>query len=499
MSTPTMTTTPFTVVSVPEMRRVRRIHFVGIGGAGMGGIAEVLLNQGYEVSGSDLAENANTTRLRELGATVMLGHAKANVQGADVIVVSSAIRPDNEELVAAKEAFIPQVRRAEMLAELMRFRHGIAVAGTHGKTTTTSLLASVFGEAELDPTFVIGGLLNSAGSNARLGSSKYLIAEADESDASFLHLQPMVAVVTNIEADHMDTYGGDFNRLLDTYIDFLHNLPFYGLAVMCIDDPVIRELLPRVGRQLLTYGFSEDADVRATDYKQASGQSHFKVHRKDREPLAVTVNLPGRHNVLNALAAIAVATDEGIDDQAIQAALQQFGGIGRRFQLLGTYPSERDGEQGDVMLIDDYGHHPTEVAATIAAARAGWPEHRIVMAFQPHRFSRTRDLYDDFVSVLSEVDVLLLLDVYSAGEAPVQGADSRALAKSLRMRGKVEPIYVGDRGELMRVLADILQPNDMLLAQGAGNIGAIARDLAATELQPDALREAGQAFKESQA
>ncbi len=498
MSAATMTTTPFTVVSVPEMRRVRRIHFVGIGGAGMGGIAEVLLNQGYEISGSDLAENANTKRLQELGATVFIGHAAANVEGADVIVVSSAIRADNEELVAAKAAFIPQVRRAEMLAELMRFRHGIAVAGTHGKTTTTSLLASVFGEAELDPTFVIGGLLNSAGSNARLGSSKYLIAEADESDASFLHLQPMVAVVTNIEADHMDTYGGDFNRLLDTYIDFLHNLPFYGLAVMCIDDPVVRELLPRVGRQLLTYGFSEDADVRASDYRQASGQSHFNVHRKGHEPLAVTVNLPGRHNVLNALAAIAVATDEGIDDEAIQAALLQFGGIGRRFQLLGNFASERDNAHGEVMLIDDYGHHPTEVAATIAAARAGWPEHRIVMAFQPHRFSRTRDLYDDFVSVLSEVDVLLLLDVYSAGEAPVQGADSRALAKSLRMRGKVEPIYVGDRGELMRVLADILQPNDMLLAQGAGNIGAIARDLAATELQPDALREAGQAFKEAQ-
>ncbi len=497
MSAATTTTTPFTVVSVPEMRRVRRIHFVGIGGAGMGGIAEVLLNQGYEISGSDLAENANTKRLQELGATVFIGHAAANVEGADVIVVSSAIRADNEELVAAKAAFIPQVRRAEMLAELMRFRHGIAVAGTHGKTTTTSLLASVFGEAELDPTFVIGGLLNSAGSNARLGSSKYLIAEADESDASFLHLQPMVAVVTNIEADHMDTYGGDFNRLLDTYIDFLHNLPFYGLAVMCIDDPVVRELLPRVGRQLLTYGFSEDADVRASDYRQVSGQSHFNVHRKGHEPLAVTVNLPGQHNVLNALAAIAVATDEGIDDEAIQAALEQFGGIGRRFQLLGSFACERDDARGEVMLIDDYGHHPTEVAATIAAARAGWPEHRIVMAFQPHRFSRTRDLYDDFVSVLSEADVLLLLDVYSAGEAPVQGADSRALAKSLRMRGKVEPIYVGDRGELMRVLADILQPNDMLLAQGAGNIGAIARDLAATELQPEALREAGQAFKEA--
>ncbi|RUO62483.1 UDP-N-acetylmuramate--L-alanine ligase [Pseudidiomarina insulisalsae] len=499
MTTAATTTTPFTVVSVPEMRRVRRIHFVGIGGAGMGGIAEVLLNQGYEITGSDLAENANTDRLRSLGAKVFIGHSASNVEGADVIVVSSAIRADNEELQAAQAAFIPQVRRAEMLAELMRFRHGIAVAGTHGKTTTTSLLASVFGEGQLDPTFVIGGLLNSAGSNARLGSSKYLIAEADESDASFLHLQPMVAVVTNIEADHMDTYGGDFNRLLDTYIDFLHNLPFYGLAVMCVDDPVVRELLPRIGRQFITYGFSDDADVRGSDYQQRSGRSQFTVHRKGREPLQVTVNLPGRHNALNALAAIAVATDEGIEDDAMQRALEQFGGIGRRFQLLGDYPLERESAKGQVMLIDDYGHHPTEVAATIAAARAGWPDHRLVMAFQPHRFSRTRDLYDEFVSVLSEVDVLLLLDVYSAGEAPVQGADSRALSKSLRMRGKVEPIYVGDRGELMQVLADILQPNDMLLAQGAGNIGAIAKDLAGTELQPDALRSAGQQFKETQA
>ncbi len=491
-------TTPFTVVSVPEMRRVRRIHFVGIGGAGMGGIAEVLLNQGYEITGSDLAENANTQRLREFGATIFIGHQAANVEGADVIVVSSAIKPDNAELEAAQRAFIPQVRRAEMLAELMRFRHGIAVAGTHGKTTTTSLLASIFAEAELDPTFVIGGLLNSAGSNARLGSSKYLIAEADESDASFLHLQPMVAVVTNIEADHMDTYGGDFNRMLDTYIDFLHNLPFYGLAVMCVDDPVIRQLLPRIGRQFTTYGFSDDADIRGADYHQQSGQSHFNVHRKNRAPLPVTVNLPGEHNVLNALAAIAVATDEDVDDAAIQRALEQFGGIGRRFQILGQYAMHRESMAGEVMLVDDYGHHPTEVAATIAAARAGWPNHRLVMAFQPHRFSRTRDLYDEFVSVLAEVDVVLLLDVYSAGEAPVQGADSRSLAKSLRLRGKVESIYVGDRGELMKVLADLIQPMDMVLAQGAGNIGAIARDLETTQLQPAALRDAGQSYAEEQ-
>lgn len=485
-------------VQVPEMRRVRRIHFVGIGGAGMGGIAEVLLNQGYVISGSDIGDNANTQRLQSLGAHIFLGHDASHVSAADVVVVSSAIAADNAELVAAKAAFIPIVRRAEMLAELMRFRHGIAVAGTHGKTTTTSLLASIFAEAELDPTFVIGGLLNSAGSNARLGSSKYLIAEADESDASFLHLQPMVSVVTNIEADHMDTYGGDFNRMLDTYIDFLHNLPFYGLAVMCVDDPVIRELLPRVGRQLTTYGFSDDADVRGSDYQQQSGESRFVVHRNDREPMAVTVNLPGRHNALNALAAIAVATDEGIEDAAIQRALQQFGGIGRRFQRLGDFPCTTEEATGAVMLVDDYGHHPTEVAATIAAARAGWPEHRLVMAFQPHRYSRTRDLYDEFVSVLADVDVLLLLDVYSAGEAPVQGADSRALTKSLRLRGKAEPIYVGDRGQLMRVLADILRPNDLVLTQGAGNIGAIARELVLTQLEPQALRAAAATYEGSQ-
>ncbi|RUO71016.1 UDP-N-acetylmuramate--L-alanine ligase [Pseudidiomarina salinarum] len=480
---------PFTVVSVPEMRRVRRIHFVGIGGAGMGGIAEVLLNQGYEIAGSDIAENANTRRLRNFGAHIFIGHAASNVKGADVIVVSSAIAASNPELIAAQEAFIPQVRRAEMLAELMRFRHGVAVAGTHGKTTTTSLIASIFAEGELDPTFVIGGLLNSAGTNARLGTSKYLIAEADESDASFLHLQPMVSVVTNIEADHMDTYGGDFNKLLDTYIEFLHNLPFYGLAVMCVDDPVVRELLPRVGRQLVTYGFSDDADVRGSDYRQTGGQSHFVVHRRDRQPLSVTVNLPGRHNVLNALAAIAVATDEGLNDAAITRALSKFGGIGRRFQHLGSYPLERDEARGDVMLVDDYGHHPSEVAATIAAARAGWPQRRLVMAFQPHRYSRTRDLYDDFVQVLAQVDVLLLLDVYSAGEAPVSGADSRSLARSLRMRGQVEPIYAGSRSELMAALADIVRPGDLVLAQGAGNIGTLAQELQQSALQPEVLRE----------
>ncbi len=480
---------PFTIINVPEMRRVRRIHFVGIGGAGMGGIAEVLLNQGYTITGSDIAENATTERLRSFGAQVFIGHAASNIENANVVVVSSAIKPDNPELVAAQELFIPQVGRAQMLAELMRFRHGVAISGTHGKTTTTSLIASVMAEADLDPTFVIGGLLNSAGSNARLGSSKYLIAEADESDASFLHLQPMVSVVTNIEPDHMDTYGGDFEKMKETYIDFLHNLPFYGLVVACIDDPVVRELMPKIGRQILAYGFSDDADVRATDYKQEGEKSHFVVHRNGHEPLAVTVNLPGRHNALNALAAIAVATDEGVDDSAIVSALAKFEGIGRRFQHLGAFPCQHQDESGDVILIDDYGHHPSEVLATIEAARAGWPDRRLVMAYQPHRFSRTRDLFDDFVNVLGQVDVLLLLDVFAAGETPISGADSRALARALRLRGQNEPIYVGERAELYQVLAEIIRPDDMVMAQGAGNIGAIAKTLKTAELQPFALRE----------
>ena len=480
---------PFTIVNVPEMRRVQRIHFVGIGGAGMAGIAEVLLNQGYQISGSDIAENANTERLRCLGATVVLGHMANNIEGASVVVVSSAIKADNAELVAAHQLRVPVVRRAEMLAELMRFRHGIAVAGTHGKTTTTSLVASIFAEAGRDPTFVIGGLLNSAGSNARLGNSKYLIAEADESDASFLHLQPMVAIVTNIEADHMDTYEGDFSKLLDTYVEFLHNLPFYGLAVMCTDDPVVAELIPRIGRQAITYGFNEQADVRAVDYQQSGGQSRFTVLRDGHEPLAVVLNLPGRHNVLNALAAVAVATDEGVPDAALQRALDKFEGIGRRFQHYGQFvvpqwPADKKA-RGSVMLVDDYGHHPSEVEATIKAAREGWPEKRLVMAFQPHRYSRTRDLYEDFVNVLSQVDSLLLLEVYSAGEAAVTGADSRSLSRSIRQRGQVEPVYVSSPDELVNVIGDMLEPNDLLLTQGAGNIGALAKRLAFDVLEQE--------------
>lgn len=472
---------------VPEMRRVKRIHFVGIGGAGMAGIAEVLLNQGYQISGSDIAENGNTVRLTELGASIRLGHAAEHVHGANVVVVSSAVKADNPELEEAKAHLIPVVRRAEMLAELMRFRHGIAVAGTHGKTTTTSLIASIFAAADRDPTFVIGGLLNSAGANARLGSSKYLVAEADESDASFLHLQPMVSVVTNIEVDHIDTYGGDFSRMQDTFVDFLQNLPFYGLAVMCVDDPVIKNLLSRVGRQIITYGFSEEADVRAIDYVQTGNQSRFTVLRAGKAPLQLALNLPGEHNVLNSLAAIAVATDEGIDDAAIEQALLNFEGIGRRFQHYGTYPLG----SGDVMLVDDYGHHPTEVAATIAAVRSGWPERRLVMCFQPHRYSRTRDLYEDFVDVLGETDSLLMLEVYGAGEEPVAGADSRSLCRSLRQQAGLEPIYVKRPEELASRLADIIQPGDLVLTQGAGNVGALARLLHKTELQPQALLEQG--------
>ncbi|MCC2616453.1 UDP-N-acetylmuramate--L-alanine ligase [Aestuariibacter halophilus] len=473
---------------VPEMRRIKHIHFIGIGGAGMGGIAEVLLNEGYAVSGSDQQRNAMTARLEGKGARVYLGHQAAHVQHAHVVVVSSAIDPTNPEVKAAQEARIPVIRRAEMLAELMRFRHGIAVAGTHGKTTTTSLLATIFAEANLDPTFVIGGLLNSAGTNARLGSSRYLIAEADESDASFVHLQPMVSIVTNIEADHMDTYDGDFRRMLDTYVEFLHNLPFYGLAVLCGDDPVINQLLPEIGRQYLTYGFSEQVDVRAVDVSHGFNHSEFTVQRHNKPALKVRLNMPGKHNILNALAAIAVATDEGIDDAAIASALAAFEGIGRRFEVLGEFETGR----GKAILVDDYGHHPTEVAATIAAARSNWPERRLVMAYQPHRFTRTRDLYEDFVKVLSGVDALLLLEVYSAGEAPIEGADSKALCRSIRQRGQVEPIYVAKPEELPALLAEHLKDGDIVMTQGAGNIGMLAKQLQQMQLSISQLTQENQ-------
>lgn len=470
---------------VPEMRRIKQIHFIGIGGAGMGGIAEVLLNEGYRITGSDQQSNSMTQRLEQKGAVIFLGHKESNVEHANVVVVSSAIDHSNPEIIAATRARTPVIRRAEMLAELMRFRHGIAVAGTHGKTTTTSLLATIFAQAELDPTFVIGGLLNSAGTNAKLGSSRYLIAEADESDASFVHLQPMVSIVTNIEADHMDTYDGDFQRMQDTYLDFLHNLPFYGLAVLCIDDPVIRKMIPTIGRKIVTYGVSPDADVRAENVRLGFNQSQFSVLRDSHPALEVQLNIAGKHNVLNALAAIAVATDEGLEDKAIVDALAAFEGIGRRFEQLGEF----DTGDGTVTLIDDYGHHPTEVEATIAVARNNWPEQRIVMAYQPHRYTRTRDLYEDFVRVLSQVDVLLLLEVYSAGEKPIEGADSKSLCRSIRQRGQIEPIYVASKEELPALLADTLQHNDILMTQGAGNIGQIAKQLQSMQLNKQKLYE----------
>ncbi|MBY6107810.1 UDP-N-acetylmuramate--L-alanine ligase [Ferrimonas balearica] len=468
----------------PGMGRVKRIHFVGIGGAGMGGIAEVLANEGYQVSGSDIAQNPVTERLVQAGAVVHIGHSAEWVEDADVVVVSTAIREENPEIRAARELRIPVVRRAEMLAELMRFRHGIAVAGTHGKTTTTSLTASLFGQGGLDPTFVIGGKLNSAGTNAQLGLGRYLVAEADESDASFLHLQPMISVVTNIEPDHMDTYGGDINKLYDTFVDFLHNLPFYGVAVLCLDDPGVQVILPRVGRRIVTYGFHPDADVRAEDFVQVGTRTQFTLHRPNRDPLPLVLNLPGRHNVQNALAAIAVAMEEGVEDDAIEAALDQFQGIGRRFQQYGEF----DTGGGKVLLVDDYGHHPSEVAVTIKAARASWPDRRLVMVFQPHRFSRTRDLYDDFCAVLAEVDCLLLMEVYSAGEDLIPGADSRALCRSIRQRG-IDPVYVPGPEGLPALLADQLQDGDVVLTQGAGNIGALAKDLAQMGLSVNKMKQ----------
>lgn len=457
-----------------RMRRINRIHFVGIGGVGMGGIAEVLLNLGYRVQGSDLKESTVTRRLGKLGATVMLGHDPANLEHADVVVVSSAVPADNPEVVAARELRIPIVKRAEMLAELMRFRYGIAVAGTHGKTTTTSLIASVLAEGGEDPTFVIGGQLNSAGTNARLGASRYLVAEADESDASFIHLQPMLAVVTNVDADHLPAYGGDFDRLQQGFVDFVHNLPFYGLAVVCADDPGVRRIAPRVHRSLLTYGSCADADVRAHGISLDGVASTFEVTRPDTaESLHIRLNLPGEHNVRNALAAIAVAHELGISDDAVRSALSHFEGIGRRMQSLGEVVTSK----GRVTLIDDYGHHPTEIAATLAAARAGWPGRRLVVVFQPHRYTRTRDLLDDFAKVLSGTDVLVLTEVYAAGEAPISGADGRAIARAVRSRGRVEPILVDDLNKVPKAVLRVLADGDVVLTLGAGSIGTLASEL----------------------
>jgi UDP-N-acetylmuramate--alanine ligase len=466
-----------TAAAQPQgMGRVRRVHFVGVGGAGMSGIAEVLHNLGYAVSGSDMRENAVTRRLAEMGVQVFIGHDAGHVADCDVVVVSTAIPAENPEILAAREHRIPVVPRAEMLAELMRFRFGIGVAGTHGKTTTTSLTASLLAEGGLDPTFVIGGQLNSAASHAQLGKGYYLVAEADESDASFLYLQPSMAVVTNIDADHLSTYEGDFERLRQTFIDYLHHLPFYGLAVLCLDDPQVRSILEEVTRPVITYGIDTAADVRASQLRQEGLQTHFMVERPGHaQAMAVTLNLPGRHNVLNALAAIAIATELGVSDAAMQRALAEFQGIGRRFHLVGEIPAPA----GRVLLVDDYAHHPREIAPTLAAARAGWPGRRLVVVFQPHRYTRTHDLFDDFIEVLSAVDVLLLCEVYAAGENPISGADGRALARGIRARGQVDPVFVADLATLPAVLGDILQDGDILLTLGAGDIGSVSARLAA--------------------
>ncbi len=456
-------------------RRIKQVHFVGIGGAGMGGIAEVLANIGYQITGSDLAENPMTERLASLGAKIFKGHAKENIDGANVVVVSSAVSDDNPEVKAAKEQNIPVVPRAEMLAEIMRFSNGIAVAGTHGKTTTTSLVTSLLAEGGLDPTFVIGGKLNSTASNSRLGTGEYLVAEADESDASFLLLQPMISVVTNIDADHLSTYDNDFEKLKSTFVDFLHHLPFYGLAILCVDDDNVCDILPKITRTIVTYGIHFDADIRAKNVRYDSTQSFFTVERTNKSTLDVTLNMPGEHNVQNALAAIAIATELGVSDADILSGLDKFQGVGRRFQCYG----EMQTQQGSVMLVDDYGHHPTEMKATMKAVRSAWPDRRMVVLFQPHRYTRTRDLFEDFSEVLSEPDVLVLMDIYAASEEPIAGADGRSLARAIRNRGKVDPIFVSNQDDVVDVLEKQLKDGDVLLTLGAGSVGAISADLPA--------------------
>jgi UDP-N-acetylmuramate--alanine ligase len=456
------------------MRRIRRVHFVGIAGAGMSGIAEVLVNQGFEVSGSDLAENRTSNHLRGLGIEVFKDHDASQVEGADVLVISSAVPEHNPEVLAARELRIPVVPRAEMLAELMRFRRGIAVAGTHGKTTTTSLTTSLLAEAGMDPTFVIGGLLNAWGSNARLGTGKYLVAEADESDGSFLLLQPVVALVTNIDRDHLESYDNSFDNLKKAFLEFLHHLPFYGAAVLCLDDEYVAEMLPSVTRAVVTYGLAEEADIRGSDISQDGRMMHFNVHLpNDARALPVSLNLPGDHNVRNALGAIAVAWELGVDIEAVIGSLAEFKGIGRRFAEVGHF----DIAGREVTVIEDYAHHPSELAATMSAARNGWPERRIVTVFQPHRFSRTNDLFDEFSQVLADSDVLVLTDIYSAGEKPIDGVDSGALCQSVRARGRVNPVLISSVSDLPSELPLMLEDGDLVLLLGAGNIGQVAQEI----------------------
>ncbi len=456
------------------MQGFRRVHFIGIGGVGMSGIAEVLHTLGYDVSGSDRVRSPATERLAGMGVKVAIGHDAAHVARVDAVVVSSAIKPDNPELVAAEARRIPVVPRAEMLGELMRFRRGIAVAGSHGKTTTTSLTASVLAEAGYDPTFVIGGQLLSAGANARLGAGAYLVAEADESDGSFLKLSPVVAVITNIDADHLDHYHGDFAELKQAFADFLHRLPFYGLAVLCVDDPDVAELAQRTPRSTLTYAIEHPADVRAANLRAEGARMHFDLLLPDQPGLPVTLNLPGRHNVLDALAAATIGWHLGVEPFAIARALERFQGVGRRFHINGELPID----DGKVLLIDDYGHHPREIEAAMQAARDGWPGRRLVIVFQPHRYTRTRDLMDDFASVLCEADALVLSEVYPAGEAQIAGADGRALARAVRARGKVDPVFIEHPRELQQTLPALLRDGDLVLLLGAGDIGAVAGELA---------------------
>ena len=452
--------------------KVKNIHFVGIGGSGMSGIAEVLVNLGFGVSGSDLADNATTRRLAGLGVRIMTGHATVNVGSADAVVVSTAVAADNPEVQAARERHVPIVPRAQMLAELMRLKQGIAIAGTHGKTTTTSLVASIMAEGGMDPTFVIGGRLNAAGANARLGSGDFIVAEADESDASFLFLSPVISIVTNIDADHMETYGHDFGRLKQAFVDFLQRLPFYGVAVLCADDANVREIMPQISKQIVSYGLDPSANVRAENVVAAAGQMRFDCVRVNGSVsrFPVVLNLPGMHNVLNALAAIAVAAEVGVPDPVIAKALSEFRGVGRRFQRYGEVPLASG---GSFTLVDDYGHHPVEMRATIAAARGAFPGRRLMLAFQPHRYSRTRDCFEDFIGVLTGVDVLALAEVYAAGEAPIVAADGRALARALRVAGKVEPVFVEDIADMPQAILDIARDGDVVITMGAGSIGAV--------------------------
>lgn len=452
-------------------RRIKQVHFVGIGGSGMGGIAEVMVNLGYKVCGSDMQQNAITQKLVALGATIYQQHVASNINGADVVVMSSAVKESNPEIVAAREQRIPVIPRAEMLAELMRFRYGIAIAGTHGKTTTTSLVASILATAEMDPTFIVGGRVNSFASHSKLGAGQYLVAEADESDASFLHLQPIMSVVTNIDSDHLSAYDGDFNNLQDAFLEFIHHLPFYGMTVLCLENETIKALLPKIYRPYLTYGFSDDADYQITNVVSSGIQTKFELQRPDDQaPISFVLNLPGMHNVLNAVAAAVIALQLDVKENFIQEAFENFQGIARRFQAYSDICI--DGK--NIQLVDDYGHHPTELAATIQAAREAYPEQRLVVLFQPHRYSRTRDLFDDFVRVLNETDALMLCEVYAANEEPIVGADSAALCRALRTRGKLDPILVKDISEIQSTLERVIQDNDILLTLGAGNVGTIA-------------------------